>query len=121
MTPLTLTQSRLDESLIAEAEELFRHQLAAKEREGLSSQELQKLADHFYQMYDLLDTCIQHQTTPRTDRALRDETYNFIADGLMDKLHAIYDDNIQLSDVQIRQLIEQTRHKLHRLRRLLEC
>ncbi len=115
------TQSRLDDVLISEAEELFRSHLAAKEREGLSTQDLHKLAEQFYQMYDLLDTCIQQQTTPRSDRALRDATYNFIADGLMDKLHTIYDDNIRLSDGQIRQLIEQTRRKLHRLRRLLEC
>lgn len=118
---ITPPQSSLDESLIAEVEELFRSHLAAKEREGLSNEELQQLAEHFYRMYDLLDNCIQQQTTPYVNRVLRDETYNFIADGLMDKLHAIYDDNIQLSDEQIRQIVEQTRHKLRRLRRLLEC
>jgi hypothetical protein len=118
---ITPPQPNLDDALIAEVEELFRHHLAAKERDGLSTQELQQLAERFYRMYDLLDNCIQQQATPRVDRALRNETYNVIADGFMDKLHTLYDDNIQLSDTQIRRLIEQTRHKLHRLRRLLEC
>ncbi len=118
---ITRPHSSLDESLIAEVEDLFRRHLAAKEREGLSNEELQQLAEHFYRMYDLIDNCIQQQATPNVDRVLRDDTYNFIADGLMDTLHGLYDDDIQLSDEQIRQMIEQTRHKLRRLRRLLEC
>lgn len=117
----TYTLSDFDTTLIAEIEELFRHRLSAGERDGMSAEELHRLAEHFDRMYELLDNGLHKRITPWADRAFRDETYHVVADGFMDKLHALYDDKVTLSSAQTSRMIEQTRHKLHRVRLLLEC
>lgn len=113
--------SDFDNALMSEIEELFRHQLAAGERDGLSVEELNQLAERFHRMFELVDNGLQQQSTSWANRAFRDDTYHFIADGLMEKLHTLYDEAVPLSSSQTNKAIERTRHKLRRIRIILEC
>ena len=116
-----ITQTLFDDiNLLDEIDEILRNKLVELERNGASIEELNEAAEQLGNMYDLIDAKVSGQAAYviNTDE-FKERTYQFLVDRFMERIHAVYDMDHPLPPEQAKLIVEQTRSKLRRLRRIL--
>jgi hypothetical protein len=109
-----------DLGLLDEIDEMLRNKLVQLERNGASTKELSAQAEYLGRMYDLFDAKIAGQAVVLSDsEEFREHTYQFLVDSFMERIHAVYDMDNPLPPEQAKSIVEQTRGKLRRIRRIL--
>ena len=116
-----ITQTLFDDiNLLDEIDEILRNKLVELERSGASIEELNHAAEQLGNMYDLIDAKVSGQSTdPAQTNEFKEETYQFLVDSFMERIHAVYDMDHPLPPDQAKYIVEQTRGKLRRVRRIL--
>jgi len=109
-----------DLNLLDEIDEMLRNKLVELERSGASTDELSAQAEYLGRMYDLFDAKISGQATElNNSEEFKEYTYQFLVDSFMERIHAVYDVDNPLPPEQAKSIVEQTRGKLRRIRRIL--
>lgn len=109
-----------DINLLDEIDEILRNKLVELERSGASTDELNAQAEYLGRMYDLFDAKISGQPNELNHSDdFKEYTYQFLVDSFMERIHAVYDADNPLPPDQAKTIVEQTRGKLRRIRRIL--
>ena len=109
-----------DVNLLDEIDEILRNELLALERNGASTETLNEAAEDLGNMYDLIDARVSGQPSDTIHNdEFKEKTYQFLVDRFMERIQAVYDMDHPLPPDQAKLIVEQTRSKLRRVRRIL--
>lgn len=116
-----ITKTLFDDiNLLDEIDEILRNRLVELERNGASIAELNEAAEQLGNMYDLIDAKVSGQAADAVQSdEFKESTYQFLVDRFMERIQAVYDVDHPLPPEQTKLIVEQTRSKLRRVRRIL--
>lgn len=109
-----------DIDLLDEIDDILRHQLMELEQSGSARGELEQAAERLGKIYDLVDACMfesAHKVS--SDESFKEQTYHYLVERFMERIQAVYDMDNPMPPEQTKLIVERTRSKLRRLRRLL--